>query len=169
MKALLNSTLFVVLMVFVACNGSKHADENITAMTDSTMTSDRTANQGRPAEGENLTRGQWDLTELGGLMVSDSLNQKPFIMFTAGVQNRVSGFSGCNRFSGSFELTGANGIRFSQMVSTKMACPSMDVETKFLDAVQSATNWTLNIDDLSFSNGSNVTARFRRAEVPAEK
>lgn len=46
---------------------------------------------------------------------------------------RVSGFAGCNRYFGTFELAGQQ-LSFSPMGSTRMACPStMQLESRFLE------------------------------------
>jgi heat shock protein HslJ len=62
----------------------------------------------------------------------------------------VSGFSGCNRFSGTYTLDG-NAITFGPLASTRMAC--MDsvntIETKMLEAL-SNTN-TINSENGSIS------------------
>ncbi len=48
-------------------------------------------------------------------------------------EGRVAGSSGCNRYSGSYELTG-EGLRFDGFASTRMACPPalMNQEALFL-------------------------------------
>jgi copper homeostasis protein (lipoprotein) len=76
---------------------------------------------------------QWQLTELMGKQVDQEVGARrlPWMRFEM-EGGRVYGFAGCNRFSGTFELTARNGIRFSRMAVTKMACPDMNVETEFL-------------------------------------
>jgi heat shock protein HslJ len=53
---------------------------------------------------------------------------------------RVSGSTGCNRFTGTFTQTG-DSLHFSQMASTKMAClPPLDAQERaFLDALNATT------------------------------
>lgn len=67
--------------------------------------------------------------------------------------NRFSGFSGCNRMTGSLfyekDLLG-----FAQIASTQMACPKMDRESEFLKALQSSTNYKVENNRLYLSNGS---------------
>jgi heat shock protein HslJ len=50
--------------------------------------------------------------------------------------NRVSGSTGCNRVMGTFTQT-ADGLRFSKMATTKMACPgTLDIQERdFLSAL----------------------------------
>jgi putative lipoprotein len=47
---------------------------------------------------------------------------------------RVTGSGGCNRFSGTFEV-GRGSLRFGPLVSTKMACMSMETEVAFSRAL----------------------------------
>ncbi|MCK0161369.1 META domain-containing protein [Allomuricauda sp. F6463D] len=67
--------------------------------------------------------------------------------------NRFSGFSGCNRMTGS--LFFEQGIlRFTQVASTRMACPSMEKEAEFLTALQGSTTYKIENNRLYLSNGS---------------
>ncbi|MET3112526.1 heat shock protein HslJ [Pedobacter sp. CG_S7] len=49
-------------------------------------------------------------------------------------EERVFGYAGCNRYSGSFKLE-KDSITFGNLLSTKMACAALDVETEFLAAL----------------------------------
>nr|WP_242540405.1 META domain-containing protein [Trinickia mobilis] len=55
---------------------------------------------------------------------------------TAGGQRRVSGFSGCNRYMGSYTLKNG-GLSFGPLASTRKACPSAagDLERAYLDGL----------------------------------
>jgi heat shock protein HslJ len=63
--------------------------------------------------------------------------------------NRITGNGSCNNFSGSFELGSQNQISFTQMISTRMACPDMEVEDQLLKVFESADSFSLNKDTLS--------------------
>jgi heat shock protein HslJ len=92
-----------------------------------------------------LVQRHWKLTELNGTPVStDGGNTRPvpFILFN-GDDNRFSGNSGCNIFTGSFALQHINGISLSQVVSTQMACIHPDNESEFLKAIQIADNFNI--------------------------
>ncbi|MDF0707111.1 META domain-containing protein [Flagellimonas okinawensis] len=67
--------------------------------------------------------------------------------------NRFSGFSGCNRMTGSLFYE-QDVLRFTQIASTRMACPSMDKETEFLTALQAGTTYKVENNRLFLSNGS---------------
>jgi len=72
---------------------------------------------------------------------ADPAAQPISVEFSAGLDaaNGVaSGYSGCNRFTGPYEKL-ASGMRFGNLVSTRMACdpPRMELETAFLEALKS--------------------------------
>ncbi|MBO0341895.1 MAG: META domain-containing protein [Bacteroidota bacterium] len=67
--------------------------------------------------------------------------------------NRFSGFSGCNRMTGSLFYE-QDVLRFTQVASTRMACPNMDKETEFLTALQGSTTYKIENNRLYLSNGS---------------
>ncbi|MCO5398469.1 META domain-containing protein [Ralstonia soli] len=72
---------------------------------------------------------------------ADPAAQPISIEFSAGLEAAngvVSGYSGCNRFSGPYEKL-ASGMRFGNLASTRMACdpPRMELETAFLEALKS--------------------------------
>jgi len=82
----------------------------------------------------DLENSRWRPVRIGDRSVTVSGQQRePWIVLEAGAR-RVTGSGGCNRISGSYEA-GAGTLRFSPMISTKMACPSMDTETAFLRAL----------------------------------
>lgn len=68
-------------------------------------------------------------------------------------ENRFSGFSGCNRMTGSLFYE-KDLLRFAQIASTRMACPKMDRESEFLKALQSGTRYKVENNRLYLSNGS---------------
>ena len=80
---------------------------------------------GRPMD---LLAGDWIVTELAGRGVSASAQGT----ISFGTDGRVSGRAFCNRFTGSYSLTGES-LTFSRFAATKMACPpaQMDLESRF--------------------------------------
>lgn len=55
---------------------------------------------------------------------------------------RVTGSGGCNRISGSYQA-GDGTLRFGPLISTKMACQSMDTETRFLSALDNTRRYRI--------------------------
>jgi heat shock protein HslJ len=80
----------------------------------------------------------WRPTEIEGVPYAPRPGvREPNLMFAA---DRVSGFDGCNRFTGGYELDSAR-LRFKAMASTRMAClPESDLETRFLSALNATTS-----------------------------
>ena len=88
-----------------------------------------------------LENTYWKLISLGETEVP-TLPREPQIVLNSETQ-RVAGSGGCNRVTGSYELTG-NQIRFNQMASTMMACPQgMDTEKAFLNALNQVKTWKI--------------------------
>lgn len=56
---------------------------------------------------------------------------------------RVSGYSGCNQFSGTYTITTNNSISFGPIVSTKKFCQDNDTEATFLQNLQNTTHYSL--------------------------
>lgn len=65
-----------------------------------------------------------------------------------------TGSGGCNRISGKYTLKGTS-IKFSDIISTKMACERLDQETAFLDLLQSTVSaYTVTQNVLWLRDGS---------------
>ncbi|MFY9942420.1 MAG: META domain-containing protein [Desulfobacterales bacterium] len=80
-----------------------------------------------------LTGGEWVVAEIGGRpVIADT---EVTILFME--EDRVAGGASCNRFFGSYKLSG-EGLTFGQMGGTMMACPGplADQETRFLKLLQ---------------------------------
>lgn len=74
----------------------------------------------------------------------------PTLSFDGG---RVSGFGGCNRYSGPGEDQGPGSLAFGALLATMMACPppAMSVEQAFLGAMARATRYGFLNGDLVLS------------------
>jgi len=85
----------------------------------------------------SLEGGPWLVEDVNGGGVID--NARLEISFDPGDQgtSRVSGLSGCNRFSGTWAQTGTS-VSFGPLASTRMACAPalMDLEGKFLKTLE---------------------------------
>ena len=93
----------------------------------------------------------WTLTEMEGRHFSAD---KPNLEFNRDTK-RVSGSGGCNRFSGTFEIDGSR-LKFSPIVSTKMACLAADVqrtETSFFQLLETTTRFEVEGNTLRLYAG----------------
>ena len=58
--------------------------------------------------------------------------------------NKVYGNAGCNNFSGTYEVEEGFRLELSKLISTKMACPDMSIETEFLAILEKVDNYSIN-------------------------
>ncbi len=63
-------------------------------------------------------------------------------------ENRFSGFGGCNRIFGNFQLQEGNRITFHQIASTKMACRDENREAAFLELLGIVRSFQIVSDTL---------------------
>lgn len=84
---------------------------------------------------------RWKLVELWGKPVAASDEGRAAFILLSSKNARFTGFGGCNAASGAFELKIGNRIRFTDMASTLMACPDMDVEQEFFQVLGMADNF----------------------------
>lgn len=103
----------------------------------------------------NITETYWKLKKLEGKAVTMADNQEREIYFTLKTDdNRVTGFAGCNTFSGTYTLEEGNLIRFEQLLSTLKACPDVDVnESEILQVFELTDNYTIKDGMLSLNVG----------------
>lgn len=157
MRSIFLSTIFPCAIVMSSCDNSKKAT---TAATDNIAP-------------DALYKSEWKLTEIDGDKAGD--DSKIVISFIEGQPGKVSGFSGCNRFSGNFELVPASplNIKFSPMAATKMAClneKDNKSETRFLDMFFSITRWYIKDDVLTlYSKETKMATFIRQKSASAEE
>ncbi|RIV34816.1 META domain-containing protein [Flagellimonas lutimaris] len=97
----------------------------------------------------------WVLEEMKGATVSkEDFNGTDVPNMEVNINNnKFSWFSGCNRMTGSLFYE-KDVLRFTQVASTRMACPNMEKESEFLTALQSSTTYEVENNRLYLSNGS---------------
>jgi putative lipoprotein len=112
---------------------------------------------GRGGEGANvpdasLTETYWKLIELGGQAAVVGAGGRELHLVLTGEGSRVHGFSGCNRFTGSYRRTDGQ-LGFTQLASTRMACmEGMEQEQRFLDALGRTSRFTIRGDQLTLDS-----------------
>jgi len=109
------------------------------------------------ADPNDILGKEWQLIELDGVEVTldNSLTKYPYIKFND--LKTASGNLGCNSFGSIVEFTGSNSIKFSEIVSTEMACSNLETEEKFNKALQSATTYIVSGTKLFLNNDQNLT------------
>lgn len=112
---------------------------------------------GEFAEAHRLTKATpgllekyWKLTELGDEpIVFQEGQQREAHLILRFEGDRVNGHAGCNRFSGTYTLDAdQQALSFSPLAATKMACPAMQLERKYLQSLQRVSRYRLEGDNL---------------------
>jgi heat shock protein HslJ len=109
-----------------------------------------------------LTGTYWKAVAIDGTPVAAQPKPREAHLVFKAQGHRVSGSTGCNRVMGTFTQT-ADGLRFSKMATTKMACPgSLDIQERdFLAALNAIATAAIagNILELKDAAGK-VRLRF---------
>ncbi len=110
-----------------------------------------------------ITEKYWKLISLNGndITVDSTFNREPYLILKANEQHRISGNAGCNQLMGTYELKPENGISFSKMASTLMACPNLNLEDQFVDALQTADKYAVNGEYMTLFEGEQPLAKFK--------
>ena len=98
-------------------------------------------------ESSELENVQWSLVELEGAPIS-AARGTPTLSLSSKDQ-RASGFAGCNRFSGGYELS-ADRLRMKALAVTRMACADMSVEAGVMKALKETASWKIDGRKLEF-------------------
>ncbi len=108
--------------------------------------------------------GAWTLTAMGEDPVDGSELPKGAPQLVFDPENlRISGHGSCNNINGSFQM-GKSSIIFSQMASTMMACPDMEVETTFNRLISGRElKYELEGNQLVLTHPSGQTLVFEKA------
>lgn len=79
---------------------------------------------------------------------------RPSASFDAGT---VSGFAGCNRYSGGYTVDGPT-LTLGPLISTLMACarPADRIERDYLAALEAVAGWRLDAGELTLVDGEGV-------------
>ncbi len=96
----------------------------------------------------------WKLVKLNdagvqALQATQQMKREPHMILNV-FEKSVNGSGGCNSFFGTYELQSDNGITFSKIGSTKMACPDdiMKVERQLFQAFEMANRYSVRNDTL---------------------
>ena len=111
---------------------------------------------GGSALSETLGGSEWVPVEIEGVPASEVTGA--FVQF--GVDGRLSGNSGCNRFTGTYLIDGETLRISSGIAMTRMACPPsvMEEEARLVQALEAARGFSRNgIElDVTGEDGSTV-------------
>jgi heat shock protein HslJ len=96
----------------------------------------------------------WVLEKLNGKTVSasDFMKELPNLEINSATNNFL-GFAGCNRMNGTIFFERGL-LRFTNIITTRMACPGNNKESEFLKALQSTTSYKVENMRLILTNPS---------------
>lgn len=154
------TTVALIALTIMSCNTSKQAGSAVN--DDNSKLMENTENQ-------SVEDVKWVISTLEGKDMSTINNHGKAIYFTLNSKdNRVNGYSGCNTFMGTYKLEGTK-ISFSQMASTRMACPDSDInESEILSVFETADNFTIADGRLSLNKARRASlAVFAKEEANA--
>lgn len=121
-------------------------------------------NTGRE-EGDSATE-VWILELLGGEAAPPGSGGNPAVLELDRSQQTVSGFSGCNRYTGGFTSEGSSShgtpLRFGPLASTRRACADGDqLEQAYLKALGDVDSYRIEGERLLLLSGSEIVATFK--------
>ena len=145
--------LFTLLLLasIIGCNTTNQSvtvDENTTPENSETTTM-------------TLTEKQWNLTEVNGTAIvldSGTMKVPHFILKD---DKKITGYSGCNIFNGSYELVENTTLKVSPLMSTMMACEGVTYEQDYMKVFGDSVTISFDDDKLVLTNSALiVTAKF---------
>jgi heat shock protein HslJ len=140
MRVILTATVALL----AACSGKPSADTAKGIPPDSAKVAATPPATDTPVVGVNLRGPEWRLVSLGDKPVTFADTTRAARIALHPDSRQVTGSGGCNRMFGVYELKGDEGLRFSGVGSTKMACKDgMDTESAFLGSLLRVAKWKI--------------------------
>jgi heat shock protein HslJ len=105
---------------------------------------------------------QWNLIELNGTAVNVPASEGQVYIYLQQEGDKLSGSDGCNRFFGSYDLSGGS-LQFHSVAQTMMACRGAftEHEAEFTEALKLVTSYQLADNVLQLKVDDRVLARFQ--------
>lgn len=108
-----------------------------------------------------LEKTYWVLTELYGKPIATINEAKKLHLLLDPESHKVSGFAGCNQFSGSYNLEGKK-LSLKNLAATKMFCSeTMEIETRYLQALNETDSYKIEEHVLFLNQGDQHLAKFQ--------
>lgn len=107
----------------------------------------------------SLLTGEWTLESIADGDVKTLFSDHvPTIKFDV-AENRFGGNAGCNRYNATYKIEGTT-ITVGPVMSTRMACPNMDGESKFTQIITGASTLEATADKITFSKEGKAILTF---------
>lgn len=153
-------TLAIIAFTIMSCNTGKKSNPNTSEM-----------NKEASDDMASIEDGKWVITTIEGKDVSGWERNGQKIYFTLNsAEHRVNGYSGCNTFMGTYKIEEGNRISFSQMASTRMACPDDEInESEILSIFENTDNFTIADGKLSLNKAKRAPlAEFKKGDMDTD-
>lgn len=147
-------TLIVALAIAtVSCNSKK----------ETATPQDQTATEQVAATNAALVGTVWKLTEVNNqaITLDKDFPKEPQLTFNP--DHSVNGNLGCNGFGASYESKD-NALTISQIASTQMACPNLEIEQKFIEVLTNSTSFEIKATTLLLKNEKGEVLATLKAE-----
>jgi heat shock protein HslJ len=120
------------------------------------------ASSGSQTGGGDLTGKVWALTELAGKQPAAGVG----ISAEFGSDGKVSGSAGCNRYSGTYTVSGNSITISSSMATTMMMCDEsvMEQESAYLKALAEAKTYAVKGDQLTLTGADKTSLAIYKAQ-----
>ncbi len=141
--------VFCFLVVFLGCRPSHNVKQG----------------KGKTKTNLILSETKFFLDSIIGESVNSYLfgEKKIYISFDQS-GGKFSGFAGCNRFFGEFQLE-EDSIHFGIITATKLACPALDSEQYFLESLNEKTFLIQKANTKLILDGEYVTIKFIQEQL----
>ncbi|MDX9791414.1 MAG: META domain-containing protein [Candidatus Kapaibacterium sp.] len=109
---------------------------------------------------QDLENTKWLLIELNGREFDLDSVEKAYLIIGKD-KERVNGHSGCNSFSGKYNLLVDSKISISGIASTKKYCQEIDYEFEYFKSLSEVNEYSVSCDTLEFKdNSGNLILKF---------
>lgn len=89
-----------------------------------------------------LEGSRWVLVRVGEEPITTNEGQPEPYLVLQSVTKVVVGHTGCNRLSGGYKIAG-EALQLSEIATTRMACPALEVENALLTGLEATAKWRL--------------------------
>lgn len=106
-----------------------------------------------------LAGTEWQLIQLEGRTVKPESGTFTVTLSSEG--NRLAGVGACNRLTGTYQTDEKRTLKIGPLASTRMACPGMEQERKFTEALEAATHYDMDGPMLLILSNGELKAVFQ--------
>jgi heat shock protein HslJ len=105
---------------------------------------------------------RWVLIELKEVPVQQSGGARDAFIEFFPSEKRFTGNGGCNRINGNYTIEKRSEIRFTEISSTKMACPDLAFENTFLETLGKVNRFEISDNNMLLKDDNKVLLILQR-------